>query len=266
MIKFIVYPLLLIVLFVVYVKYIESKSIFFPTKNIDLTPQDLQIPFEDIYIKAGGSNQINGWFIPFENAKYTILFCHGNGGNISHRMEKITILRRSKANIFIFDYEGYGKSQGKPSEKGIYQDAQASFDYLVEMRKIDPKGIIVYGESLGCAVAIDLAWKNTIGGLILEGSFSSGKDMARIIYPFLPTALFFNKFNSIEKIKDIDAPKLFIHSKSDEIVPYSLAQKLFDAAREPKNFVSIRGGHNTAFIDSQQEYAETISVFIEKSK
>jgi len=266
MVRLIIYLIIFFLLFLGYIKYIESRSIFFPTKNIDLTPADARIPFEDVYLKTTDDIRIHGWFIPFENAPDAILFCHGNGGNISHRVEKIILLRRSRANIFIFDYRGYGNSQGRPFEKGIYQDAQAAYDYLVKVRKINPKHIILYGESLGCAVAIDLASKERVGGLILEGAFSSGRDMARVIYPFLPTALFFNKFNSLDKIKKVSQPKLFIHSTSDEIVPYDLAKKLFNQAPQSKQFFDIKGGHNTAFIDSQQDYTRAIVSFVQELK
>ena len=264
MIRLIVYPLALIIVFAIYIKYIESRSIFFPTRNIDLTPADIKIPFENIYLKTTNNTQIHGWFIPFEGAHQTILFCHGNGGNVSHRLEKIILLRRAKVNILIFDYQGYGNSQGKPSEKAIYKDTSTAYNYLVKERGVNPKDIILYGESLGCAAAIDLAAREPVGGLILEGAFSSGRDMARIIYPFLPNALFFSRFNSIGKIDKVVEPKLFIHSTSDEIVPYSLAQKLFKAAKEPKQFIQIRGGHNTAFIDSQEDYTAAIITFSEE--
>lgn len=262
MLKGLIYLVLVIGIFFAYVKYIEARSIFFPAKTLDATPQIVNLGFEDIDLKTSDGVDIHGWFIP-HGGKKTVLFFHGNGGNISHRLEKILFLRSADSNIFIIDYRGYGKSKGRPTEKGIYADAQASYDYLVDEKGTDPKDIIVYGESLGCAVAIDLASKNKVGGLILEGSFSSGRDMAKTLYPYLPISLFFTKFNSKEKIGKVNAPIIFIHSPSDEIVPFELAQKLFDSANEPKKLIKIRGGHNTAFIDSQEVYTESIKSFIE---
>ena len=251
-----------IVLLVIYVKYLENHSIFFPTKNIELNPESINLPFEDIFLETKDNIKINGWFIPYNNAKYTVLFCHGNAGNIADRLDKISLFHGLGVNIFIIDYRGYGRSQGKPSENGFYLDAKAGYDYLVNRRYIKPSHIILYGESLGGAVAIDLASKVEIGGLIAEGTFSTVRDMAKKFYPFLPSFLFSNKFDSLTKIKAVYAPKLFIHSKDDEIVPFTLAKKLYHAAGEPKQFVEIIGEHNTAFLDSGQAFLSKINSFI----
>lgn len=262
MLKGIIFIILVLGLFVGYIKYIESRSIFFPTKILDVTPNVVHLDFEDIFLKTPDNIDIHGWLIPHTGNK-TILFFHGNGGNISHRLEKIILIRKSAASILIFDYRGYGRSKGRPTEEGIYLDAQAAYDYLVNTRGIEPHDIILYGESLGCAVAIDLASKNEVGGIILEGAFSSGRDMAKALYPYLPISLFFNKFNSIDKIDKVGAPLVFIHSSSDEIVPFDLAKKIYNVANQPKKFVVIRGGHNTAFIDSEELYSESIKSFVE---
>lgn len=264
MVKGIIYIAILIAFIIGYVKYIENRVIFFPMKDIEFTPAFLGLSFEDVYIKTGDNIQINGWFIPAENAKYTLLFCHGNAGNIGHRLEKIALLRKARLNIFIIDYRGYGRSQGKPSERGIYLDARAAYDYLVNKQGIAPEDIVLYGESLGCAAAIHLAREAKAGALIVESGFSRGRDMAKRIYPFLPAFLFSDNFDNLSKIKKIKAPKLFIHSKNDEIVPLSLAKRLYSAAPQPKCFTELIGGHNTAFLDSQQRYVSSIVSFIER--
>lgn len=263
MIKGIMYILVALGIFFAGVKYIETKGIFFPVKEIMLTPEVINLTFEDVYIKTQDNVQINSWFIPHEGARYTMLFFHGNAGNNGDRLDKILLLYGLKVNIFIIDYRGYGKSEGAPSEKGIYLDAKAAYDYLVNDRKIKPEQIILYGESLGAAVCIDLASKVEVKTLILEGAFSRGRDMARIIYPFLPPFLFSNTFDSFSKIKEINAPKLFIHSINDEIVPFESAQKLYQAAKPPKQFIDLTGGHNTAFLDSKDKYTSSIKTFIE---
>lgn len=247
-----------------YVKYIEIKGIYFPCCKVELTPDILHIPFEDVYVETQDKAKINGWFIPGENAQRTILFCHGNAGNIGHRLEKIVLLRQANVNIFIIDYRGYGNSQGRLSERGLYLDARAAYKYLKEVKKIEPRDIILYGESLGGAVVVDLASKEKIGGLILEGTFSSGRDIAGEIYPFLPSFLFFNSFDSLAKIKNIAAPKLFIHSKDDEIVLLVLAKKLHDAAQGPKKFIEISGGHNTGVLENQEIFIVGIREFLEQ--
>ena len=266
MLRVLIYTILFIGIFFGYLKYIESRSVFFPTKYLEATPEIIHLTFQDVYLKTKDKVNIHGWFIPYDGTTHTILFLHGNAGNISHRLEKIILLRRAKVNIFIVDYRGYGESEGKPTEKGVYLDTQAAYNYLTVDRKINPKDIILYGESLGATAAIDLASNFKVGALILEGAFSSGRDMAKIMYPFLPSFLFSSKYNSLAKIKEIKEPKLFIHSKSDEIIPFELAKKLFDAAVLPKQFLEIRGSHNDGFIDSEEEYSGGIIEFIKNLK
>ena len=197
--------------------------------------------YEEIYFVTSDGKRLNGWFIPNKEATFTIIFCHGNAGNISHRIDKISILYNLGVNIFIFDYRGYGKSQGKPSESGFYKDAKSAYKYLVEERKISAEDIILYGESIGSCVAINLAGEVKVRALITEEAFTSIKDMAKIAYPFLPHFIFSSRFNSIPKLRDIDCQKLIIHSLDDEIVPFYLGEKLFNKASPPKKFLNIRG-------------------------
>jgi len=264
MFKVIFYIAITFILLTGYIKYLENRSVFFPTKNIEFTPEQINLSFEDIYIDTKDRLKINGWFIPGGNVKYTLLFCHGNAGNIGDRLDKISLLHGLGMNIFIIDYRGFGRSQGRVSEDSIYLDAKAAYDYLLNSRKIKREHIILYGESIGSAVVIDLAAKEKIGGLIVEGAFSKGRDIAEKIYPFLPAFLFSNKFDSLEKIKKVNAPKLFIHSENDEMIPLSLAEKLYHAAPQPKRFVKIIGGHNTAFLDSQPVFLAAVGSFIKE--
>lgn len=262
MYKFILFSVLIVVLIFIYVKYIESRSIFLPTRELEFNPGYINLAFEDIYIKTDDGLKINGWFIPANNPKYTVIFFHGNGGNIGHRLEKISLLNKIGINNFIIDYRGYGRSQGKPSEAGLYLDAKAAYDYLINVRKINPENIILYGESIGTAVVIDLAAKVKVKAVILEGGFTSGKEMARNVFSLIPNFLFSDKFNSLKKINRVKAAKLFLHSRNDEIVPLILARKLFDYASKPKSFVELIGSHNTAFLDSQEKYISSIASFI----
>jgi fermentation-respiration switch protein FrsA (DUF1100 family) len=264
-----------------YIKYLENHIIFFPEKGILLTPSSLNLYFEDIYIPIKENIKINGWFIPHlqqssvsleqegagfipvNNAKYTVLFLHGNAGNISTRLDKIQLLGEIGVNIFIIDYQGYGQSQGKPSEEAIYLDTQAAYDYLVNSRNIKPEQIILYGESLGAAAAVNLASEVEIKAMILEGGFTRGRDMSKRLGPFLPAFLFPNMFDSLSKIKKVKSPILFIHSPDDEMVPINLAKKLYNAASGLKEFVEISGSHNTAVLDSSKKFIDSISAFID---
>jgi fermentation-respiration switch protein FrsA (DUF1100 family) len=247
-----------------YIKYLEDHSLYYPSKDIQATPASLDFPFEDVYLKTQDKVTIHAWFIPNPKADYTLYFCHGNAGNISHRLDKIYLLYKLDLNIFIIDYRGYGRSQGTAYEAGFYRDAAAGYEYLVGKRQIPANTIIIYGESLGAAIGIDLASKKEVKALIIEGGFSSGRDMADIIYPFIPTFLISNKFDCLTKIKHIKAAKLFIHALGDEIVPIALAKKLYAASSQPKYFQELPGSHNSAFFDSQKEYTSAIKSFLGK--
>lgn len=249
-------------LFLVLVRYIERHSIYFPMRGIATTPTAIGLSYEEVYFDTSDKKRVNAWFIPAEKAKLTILFCHGNAGNISHRLDKILIFNDLGINTFIFDYRGYGKSEGAPSESGFYKDAEAAYSYLTGERKIPGERIVLYGESIGGPVAIDLARKVNAGGLITEEAFTSIKDMARIAYPFVPHFIFSSRFDSVSKIRNVTCPKLIIHSIDDEIVPFHLGERLFDAAAPPKRFLKIRGGHNTAFLDSEKQFTEGIRSFL----
>ncbi|MBU1853623.1 MAG: alpha/beta hydrolase [Candidatus Omnitrophica bacterium] len=231
-------------------------------KDIELVPSEMGLHYDDIYVDTDDGIRLNAWFIPREDAKFTLLFCHGNAGNISHRIEKALILNKLGLNIFMFDYRGYGRSTGRPSEPGFYKDAQTAYNFLVSEKKISPHNIILYGESLGGAVAIDLAGKKDVKALITECTFSSVKDVSRAVYPILPTFFIFSKFDSISKIKDINIPKLIIHSQNDEIIPFSQSVKLFKISPEPKRHLVLKGSHNTCFLDAKDLYVSGIRDFL----
>ncbi|MDP3732105.1 MAG: alpha/beta hydrolase, partial [Candidatus Omnitrophota bacterium] len=215
------------------------------------------------FLETPDKIELNGWFVPTKDATYTIFFCHGNAGNISHRMEKLKFFQELGANIFIFDYRGYGRSKGVPSEKGLYNDVQGAYNYLLS-RKILPEQIIGYGESIGGAVIIDLASRNRLAALIIDSAFSNFKDMVKTVYPFLPYWVLASRWDSLSKIRAITVPKLIIHSINDEIVPYKLGRKLFESAPEAKEFLKIRGGHNSSFFESEQILREKIADFLKR--
>lgn len=246
-----------------YIRYLEKRTIFYPSRTIEFLPGESGLDFEDIFFSTADNLKLQAWFIPHPKGRYTVIFCHGNAGNISHRIEKINFFHRLGCNVFIFDYRGYGRSQGSPSEKGLYIDAASAYLYLLS-RGIKPEQLIGYGESLGTAVIIDLASRQPMRALIIDSGFSSGKDMARIAYSLLPYWLFSVRLDSASKIRDIGIPKLIIHSLNDEIVPIALAKKLYAAAKEPKAFIQVRGGHNSCFYDSQEIFRKGISDFLEE--
>ncbi|OGX43250.1 MAG: hypothetical protein A3G37_01090 [Omnitrophica WOR_2 bacterium RIFCSPLOWO2_12_FULL_46_30] len=248
---------------VVYFRYIERHSVFYPAKEIEYSPKELGLDFEEVFFKTSDNIELNGWFVPAADASYCVLFCHGNAGNISHRVEKLKFFNELGVNVFIFDYRGYGKSKGRPNELGVYLDVKGAYDYLLS-RKILPEQIIGYGESIGTAVIIDLAEEYKLSGLIIDSAMSSAKDMVKTIYPFLPYWVFSSRFDSENKIKSIGIPKLIIHSINDEIVPFRLGRKLYDNALEPKEFLQIHGGHNSCFFESENILKAKVADFLKR--
>ena len=264
MLRIIIYIILFPAFLFGWVRYIESKSIFYPDKEILVTPKQIGLNFEDVFFRTKDGILLNGWFIRCNNAKATIIFCHGNAGNISHRLEKIALFHKAGLNTLIFDYRGYGKSQGSPSENGVYLDAQAAYDYLLDREDIDKEKIVSFGSSLGGAIAVDLAVKRKCAALVADSTFTNTKDMGKTVYPFIPTFLYSTKFNSIDKVATIKIPKLFIHSINDEIVPFKLGNKLFKSACEPKEFLQILGAHNVGFSESGNLILEKLKLFFEE--
>ena len=241
----------------------QSKYIYFPYRELQGTPQDAGLAYEDVHLTTSDGIGIHGWFVPQENPRATLLFLHGNGGNISHRLEKLAMYHQLGLAVFIIDYRGYGLSNGKPSEEGTYRDAEAAWDYLNKVRSIDGQHIIMYGESLGGAVAAWLATQHQPGALILESVFTSVMDMGRHYYPYLPIRWISRfKYPTLERIKLVHAPLLIIHSPTDDIVPYAQGKKLFEAAHEPKSFLEITGDHNGGFSESGKLYSDGLDKFI----
>ena len=245
-------------------RYFEKKNLYFPLRTIEATPEDIYSDYEDFSIMTKDGIQITGWFIPAKRPRATVLFCHGNGGNISHRIQKIKLLNDLGVDILIFDYRGYGMSKGRPSEHGLYLDAEAAYAYLVTNKQVLPENIIVLGESLGGAVAVDLATKHRMGGIIIEGTFTSVHDMAQRYFPFIPSFIISSRFDSLQKIKRVTSPVLLFHSIEDEIVPFEFGTQLFNAAKEPKKFIKLRGGHNDAFLMSQDIFISEIDSFLDR--
>ncbi len=242
-------------------KAFEKRSTFFPDKQVEYYPGDIGLEYKEVYFQASDKVTINAWFVKCPGAYHTILFCHGNAGNISHRLDKLKFFHSLGCNILIFDYRGYGKSRGVPSEAGFYRDVYAAYQYLLS-QGLEPKQIIGYGESIGGAVIIDLAGGNDLGGMIIDSTFSSARDMAGVIFPYLPAWIISSRWDSESKVKSILCPKLFIHSREDEIVPYRLGKKVFDSAVSPKEFIEIRGNHNYGFFEAEEILKEKIGGFI----
>jgi len=247
-----------------YVRFFESRSIFFPDKNINSTPRDMGWEYEDVYFETADGLSLNGWLVKTDPSSSTVIFCHGNAGNISDRLDKIALFRNLGLNVFIFDYRGYGRSQGRPSEEGLYRDASAAYDYIKGRQDRPDQQVIVYGCSLGGVPAVDLAARQPVDALILDSTFSSAVDMAKVMLPLAPAFLIRSKMDSVSKIKKVRCPILFIHSEEDEIVPFALGQKLFRAAPQPKEFLVSTGDHNYGYLTFLTQYGNGLREFLKK--
>ena len=248
----------------VYRFFTQSYDVYHPKKEITATPFDIKLYFEEIVFKSSDGINISGWFIPAGKRKEIVLFLHGNGGNISKRLALIDYFNRQIGlPVFIIDYRGYGKSGGTPTEEGTYLDAAAAWEYLTGLRKIKPENIIIYGRSMGGPIAAKLAGKVKSRLLILDSTFTSMKDIAAEIYPYLPVRKFF-KFNysTIDYLKEVSCPVLIIHSTGDDYIPFSHAVKLYNTANKPKHFLKIEGTHKNNYIKSKQVFIEGIKSFI----
>lgn len=245
----------------------QSRLIYFPEpgREIVSTPDQIGLAYESVEIATANDETLHAWYVPAPDAKATILFFHGNAGNISHRMDYLPMFHRLGYNTLIFDYQGYGQSSGSPSELGTYQDAIATWQFLTEEKKIAPAEIVLFGESLGGAIAAWLAAKESPGLLVLASVFTSVPDMAEKIYPFLPVRLIARfDYNTLESLQSITSPVFVAHSPQDEIVPFEHGQDLFKAAAEPKQFLTLQGGHNNGFIFMREAWANALGAFIDE--
>jgi len=218
----------------------------------------------DCYFKTTDGLTLHGWFVPTDASDNMLVWLHGNAGNITHRLDNLKILQEYHFSIFIFDYRGYGKSEGKPSENGLYIDAESAYDFLVQTKKFSPENIVLFGRSLGGSVAVELALRRKSAGLILESSFTSMAAIARQVAPFLPTTKILKmKFNTLNKIPKINVPVLIIHGEQDELIPFSHGQKLYEAANQPKFFYPVaNAGHNDLYLIGGQTYFERVAHFV----
>jgi fermentation-respiration switch protein FrsA (DUF1100 family) len=246
----------------------QSDLVYYPSiagRELGASPRQIGLAYEDVELRSGDGVRLHGWFIPSENARGTLLFFHGNAGNISHRLDSIAIFNRMNLNVFIIDYRGYGLSEGQPSETGTYLDAEAAWTYLRDGRGIAANEIIVFGRSLGASIAAWLASRHRPAGLIVESGFSSVPSMAQRLYPFLPVKWLAKfSYDTRRYVGRIECPLLVAHSRDDEIIPWAEGRLVFDAAPADKQFLELRGGHNDGFLASGQAYLDGLQRFIDR--
>ena len=242
--------------------FFEEHMIFYPTRypQGDWGPHGLE--FEDAWFQADDGCSLHGWYVPHDSPKAVVLLAHGNAGNLSNRAAMLRELHGLGVSVLIFDYRGYGRSQGTPSEQGILADARAARQWLAGRSGVSEQQIVLLGRSLGGAVAVDLAAKDGARGLVLESTFSSLPDVAAYHYPMFPVRLIMRtRLDSLAKIGNYQGPLLQSHGTQDRIVPYRFGRRLFEAANEPKQLVTLEGGGHNDFPPPQ--YYQRLGEFFE---
>jgi len=243
---------------------LERFFVYYPDRILVGDPSGIGLAFEDLSLVTEDGVKLHGWFVPCVGSNRTFLVLHGNAGNISHRVPWIEILHGLQSHVLIIDYRGYGRSEGDPFEEGLYRDARAAAAWWSRRFPGPDQKLLLIGESLGGAVAIDLAGHVAASGLILQSTFTSARDMAKTLFPLgLLQPLTGIHFDSTDKIRRIKCPKLFIHGNRDEIVPFRLGRKLYELAPEPRRFWEVPGaGHNDLIWVAGPDYARTLREFL----
>jgi fermentation-respiration switch protein FrsA (DUF1100 family) len=262
----IVRPLLIAgVLLLVLPVLFEKSLIYHPIRDHEVTARELGLEHENVTLVADDGVRLDAVFLPAKDSRVTVLFTHGNAGNLSHRLDRTIFLHaRLGADVLLFDYRGYGRSEGSPDEEGTYRDARAAYRWLTEERKVAADRLVLFGESLGSAIALDLAVSRPCRALVLEAPFTSVPDMARVVFPFLPRSFVRTQYDNLDKVRRLRVPLLVLHGERDEIVPFAQGRRLFEAAPEPKRFFPIPGaGHNDTYLVGGDAYWRTVAEFLD---
>jgi len=251
------------------VRTFESRLIFFPNypARLDGDWQPRALPVQDVWLTASDGVKLHAWWIPDERAKFTFLAFHGNASNIASRAPIYEFLRSLPANVFALEYRGYGHSEGKPSEAGVYRDAEGAYEYLVSAKNIDPKLIVSFGQSLGSAVATYVASRRQVAGVVLEAPFPSASRVARKLFWFLPgvSLLVHGQFDTQAWLSGIHTPLLIVHCDQDPVIPFQFGQEVYDAAVPPKNFVQISGYcHEESSLIAPTRYRTALEEFLRR--
>jgi hypothetical protein len=265
--EYLVVILITYVSLLVVLRIFENRLIYFPDTpgRLDGDWHPRALPVEDVWLPTADGVKLHAWWIAAPGAEFTFVAFHGNAANIANRADMYQVLRSVPANVLAVEYRGYGKSEGKPYEAGLYLDAQAAYEYLLKERSIAPRRIVAIGHSLGTAVATDLASQREVGGLVLEAPFASGAAVARRVYPFLPGlgAVLKTKFETGKKLAQVRAPVLVMHCKDDPVIPFAVGEEVFRMAREPKTFVQMPGFcHEEAALMAPEVYLAKLREFL----
>ncbi len=245
--------------------FLQPQLIFFPGIGRDdpTTPASYGLAFEDVRILTEDGERLHAWYVPAAQARGTALLFHGNAGSIAQRIAWLPMFQKLRLNALLVEYRGYGRSSGSPSERGFYLDASAALAHLSGERATPTSRVVVFGESLGGAVAARLASEQPVGAVVLMSTFTSAPDLAAELYPFLPARLLARyEFDSLARMPRIAVPVMVAHSRDDEIVPFAHGRRLYEAASEPKAFLELSGGHNDGFIFARPDWVARLDGFL----
>jgi len=262
---------------VVAIVYFKQERLLYlphqPGRAITATPADIGLAYEEVQLTTTDGVRLHGWFIPASpgggkeagpnTGRGVVAFFHGNAGNIGHRLDTLRFLNDLGLSTLIVDYRGFGRSEGRPTEAGTYRDAKAVWTHLTEERGIEAGRIVVFGRSLGTAVAAYLGAHHAPGALVLESPFTSVPELAAGIYPYLPVS-WINRFRypTAEYAARAGCPVLVIHSSDDEVVPIAHGRAVYAAVPGPKRFLELAGGHNGGYAENARIYREGWEAFL----
>lgn len=265
-VRILLHLVVIYVVFCVVLFFIQKRLIFFPGRQLVTSPGELGKQYREVWFPSSDGVRINAWIVEPENVLGNVIVCHGNAGNISHRQDTFRIFEEMGCRTLIFDYRGYGLSEGKPDEEGLYVDCTAAIDFFCREYGLEPGDLVYFGRSLGSAVALEASFRRPPAALILESAFTCTADMGGVFRYMAPLSLLITqKFDNIEKIPRVTVPLLVIHSKEDDVVPFDQGRRLFEAAVCTKEFLEIRGDHNYGFVDSGEIYTRGLVSFLEKN-
>ncbi|MBN1239646.1 MAG: alpha/beta hydrolase [Gammaproteobacteria bacterium] len=251
---------------VAFMYFSQQRMLYLPTvpeRALRATPDDAGLPYRDVTLQTEDGVRLHGWFVPAAGPR-VLLFFHGNAGNVSHRLESLRLFHELGMSVLIIDYRGYGESGGTPTEQGTYLDADAAWRHLTQTLDVAPERIVVFGRSLGAAVAAWLAARVQPAGLIVESAFTSVPDLGQELYPWLPVR-WLSRFDyaTSEYVAKVRCPVLVVHSRDDEIAPFRHAERILGAVRGPRTLLVLEGSHNEAHVLSERRYAAGLREFLE---
>ncbi len=241
----------------------QARLIYAPRRDIIATPTTIGLSYEEVSFATADGVKLSGWWVPSGQARWTVLFCHGKGGNISYYLDPVEAYHKLGLNVLVFDYRGYGLSEGKPGERGTYLDTEAAWNFLLQERGLDASQIVVCGRSLGGPMAAWLARQHSPAGLLLEATFTSIPELGQELYPLFPIRLLARyDYNTLDYLPRISCPLLVVHSREDRLISFEHGRRLYEAAAEPKRFLEISGGHADGFELSERLYSEEVAAFL----